>query len=338
MNHTRKPLASLSLDLDNQWSYMKTHGDPGWEAFPSYLDVVVPRALSLLAERGLTITWFIVGQDAAIDANRGALASIADTGHEIGSHSFRHEPWLHLYDEAELEWEIATAEEHIARATGQVPRGFRGPGFSLSAATLHVLVRRGYRYDASTFPTFIGPLARAYYFMTTALTAEEAGRRRTLFGSWRDGVRPVAPYRWRSSAGELIEVPVTTLPILRLPIHLSYILYLSAAAPRVAIAYFRAALDLCRLTRTEPSILLHPLDFLGREDATGLSFFPAMGMAAEQKLAVVRRALEALTDRFTVVTVGHHAETVADRAHAVVEFDGGALPRVIHTLARSGGA
>jgi hypothetical protein len=26
-----KPLASLSLDLDNLWSYMKTHGDPGWE-------------------------------------------------------------------------------------------------------------------------------------------------------------------------------------------------------------------------------------------------------------------------------------------------------------------
>ena len=39
------PIASLSLDLDNKWSYMKTHGDPGWEGFPSYLDTVVPRFL-----------------------------------------------------------------------------------------------------------------------------------------------------------------------------------------------------------------------------------------------------------------------------------------------------
>lgn len=39
-----KPLASLSFDLDNQWSYMKTHGDPGWDTFPSYLDLVVPRS------------------------------------------------------------------------------------------------------------------------------------------------------------------------------------------------------------------------------------------------------------------------------------------------------
>ena len=40
------PIASLSLDLDNKWSYLKTHGDPGWEGFPSYFDTVVPRFLS----------------------------------------------------------------------------------------------------------------------------------------------------------------------------------------------------------------------------------------------------------------------------------------------------
>ena len=27
--NNNKPLASLSLDLDNLWSYMKTHGDAG---------------------------------------------------------------------------------------------------------------------------------------------------------------------------------------------------------------------------------------------------------------------------------------------------------------------
>ena len=38
-----KPCASLSLDIDNLWSYMKTHGDRGWEDLPSYFDLVVPR-------------------------------------------------------------------------------------------------------------------------------------------------------------------------------------------------------------------------------------------------------------------------------------------------------
>ena len=56
-----KPIASLSLDLDNEWSYLKTHGDPGWETLPSYLDIVIPRVLDILARRKLRITFFVVG-------------------------------------------------------------------------------------------------------------------------------------------------------------------------------------------------------------------------------------------------------------------------------------
>ncbi len=82
-----KPIASISLDLDNQWSYMKTHGDAGWQKFPSYLDLAVPRILSFLKERDLTITFFIVGQDAALEKNHAAIRSIADAGHEIANHS-----------------------------------------------------------------------------------------------------------------------------------------------------------------------------------------------------------------------------------------------------------
>jgi len=62
---------------------MKTHGDAGWDSFPSYLDVVVPRVLAFLKERNLKITFFIVGQDAALEKNREAIASIAAAGHEI---------------------------------------------------------------------------------------------------------------------------------------------------------------------------------------------------------------------------------------------------------------
>jgi len=62
----QKPIASLSLDLDNLWSYMKTHGEAGWESFPTYLDKVVPAALDAMDRLGLSITFFIVGQDAAL--------------------------------------------------------------------------------------------------------------------------------------------------------------------------------------------------------------------------------------------------------------------------------
>jgi hypothetical protein len=303
--------ASLSLDLDNQWSYMKTHGDPGWQSFPSYLDVAVPRVLEFLAKRELTISFFIVGQDAALEQNRQALRAIAVAGHEIGNHSFHHEPWLHLYDEAALDSEIGQAELAIEAATGVRPRGFRGPGFSLSASTLEVLLRKGYEYDATVFPNLLNPLARAYFFATSNLSREEKQQRSALFGTWKDALRPIRPFQWRLQGGRLLEIPVTTLPWLRVPLHLSYLLYLAKFSRSAARTYFRLALGACRLAGTEPSILLHPLDFLGREDCPALGFFPGMDLARSRKLALVAELFDLLCARVEVVTMREHASLAA---------------------------
>jgi peptidoglycan/xylan/chitin deacetylase (PgdA/CDA1 family) len=319
-----KPIASLSLDLDNKWSYLKTHGDPAWQDLPSYLDLVVPRVLEFLAARDLSITVFIVGQDAALDANREVLAAIPAGGHEIGNHSFLHEPWLHLYSASRIESELTRAEEAIERATGRRTVGFRGPGFTLSPATVASLARRGYLYDASTLPTFLGPLARLYYFMTARLTVEERRQRAALFGGLADGLRPLRPYRWQTPAGSLLEIPVTTMPGLRVPIHVSYVLYLNAVAPALALPYFRAALALCRLRGVEPSLLLHPLDFLGYDDTRDLDFFPAMRLPSARKLELVGEAIDALTSGFTVVTMEQHASALTGRALPVHELHGAA--------------
>lgn len=302
-----KPLASLSLDLDNKWSYMKTHGDPGWDAHPSYLDVVVPRVLGLLQQRGLAITFFIVGQDAELKRNHAALKSIADAGHEIGNHSFHHEPWLHLYSDAQLQDEFDRAEAAIHAATGRRPIGFRGPGYSFSSAVHQQLARRGYRYDASTFPTFIGPLARAYYFMTARLSKAERDDRRRLFGDWREGFRSLKPHLLPGIDPPLLEIPVSTMPVFRTPIHLSYLLYLAGYSEMLAKVYFRFALGMCRLTGLAPSFLLHPLDFLGRDDEPDLGFFPAMDQPAAKKLELARWVLHTLAERFEVVPMDQHA-------------------------------
>src|SRR5688500_917998 len=101
-----KPMASLSLDLDNEWAYLKTRNDPAWQALPSYLDLVVPWVLELLARRAQRITFFIVGMDAAQERNRNLLMQLTAAGHEIGNHSLHHEPWLHLYSEERVEQEV----------------------------------------------------------------------------------------------------------------------------------------------------------------------------------------------------------------------------------------
>ena len=306
---TSKPLASLSLDLDNLWSYLKIHGDPGWETFPSYLDSVVPRLLDFLAERNLRITFFIVGQDAALEKNRMALEMIGAAGHEVGNHSFTHEPWFHLYDRVRTESEISLAEDHLIKVTGKRPVGFRGPGFSFSKTTLEVLENRGYLYDASTFPTYFGPLARLYYLCHSNLTGTSKKERSQLFGSVRDGFRPLTPYRWRSGEG-LLEIPVTTMPVLRAPIHLSYLLYLSLFSFTLALAYFRTALRLCCIFGLSPSLLLHPLDFLGADDHIGLDFFPAMGLQRRQKRRLLSEVIKIYCDEFHVMSLEDYAKKI----------------------------
>ena len=322
MNQTQptqngKPLANLSLDLDNEWAYLKTHGDPAWESYPSYLPTVVPRILHVLARRKLLITVFVVGQDAALEYNHEALAQIASAGHEIGNHSLRHDPWLHLFSEHDLEQELAEAERHIQAATGQKPIGFRGPGYSQSSTMLRVLARRGYAYDASSLPSFIGPIARAYYFATGQFNAEQRERLNRLFGSWKDGLRPLKPYRWRFDGTSLLEMPVTTFPGFRVPIHLSYVMFLAGFSTVLAQTYFNTALWTCRLFGVEPSILLHPLDFLGGEDVPRLQFFPSMKMSSQQKIAIVERCLDSMVHRFDVRSVGEHAAVVATRKNLI---------------------
>ena len=309
-----KPFASLSFDLDNQWTYMKTHGDSGWDTFPSYLDRVVPRALEFLKDQNLKITFFIVGQDAALEENCPAIQSIAAAGHEIGNHSFNHEPWLHSYTVQQIEHDIASAEEHIEKITGQRTIGFRGPGYSLSQTTLKVLKQRGYQYDASTLPTYLGPLARMYYFMSTKLSPEEKCQRALLFGRFRDGRRPIRPYCWKldDDAQEgLIEIPLTTMPILRIPFHTSYLLYIYLISPVLAELYFRIALKLCELTAIHPSLLLHPLDFLGCDDVKELAFFPAMNIPCKKKIQFVRKVIQIYTQQYTVVSLKEHAQQLA---------------------------
>ncbi len=293
--------AALSLDLDNQWSYMKTHGDAGWESFPTYLDVLVPQVLQLLRDLDITITFFVVGQDAALERNRDALSAIAACGHEIANHSFHHEPWMHRHTRAEIDDELARSEESIQAVTGRRPHGFRGPGFVRSQTLLEVLAARGYLYDASSLPTFIGPLARAYYLRSTRLQKQQLSDRYDLFGHFTDGFQPNHAYGISSPGHTIYEIPVTTMPLLRLPIHVSYVLYIATISPALALAYFRTALKLCALTRTPPSILLHPLDFLSARDCPELSFFPAMALDPGLKRDLVRRVLHILTGSYPVM-------------------------------------
>ena len=313
----KKPRAALSIDMDNQWSYMKTHGDLGWETYPSYFSVLIPYLLDLLDELGLSITFFLVGVDVQREENQPYIRMITERGHEVGNHSLTHEPWLHLYPKARILEELTETHDAIARVAGDEPRGFRGPGFSWSEDLLDVLLELGYTYDASTLPTFIGPLARMYYFWTASLEKEERDQRRKLFGTIADGFRPVRPYTWAMAGRrELLELPVTTIPVFRTPFHLSYLIYLSRYSPTLMERYLQVAVMMCKATGTQPSFLLHPLDVLGGDQVPELSFFPGMDVSAAAKRQIFVSAIKLLSRHFQMTNMSSYASVMRAAAES----------------------
>ena len=303
------PQASISLDLDNQWSYMKIHGDEGWESYPGYFDIFVPHVLDILDTLDLRITFFIVGKDAEIEENKEYLKMITRRGHEVGNHSFHHESWLQSYSYEKISTEIEQAEKAIEKACGQKPVGFRGPGFSWSTDLLRVLEARGYIFDASTLPNYIGPLARKYYFWKSDLSREEKRSRKELFGKFNEGFRRLKPYYWDLENGKkLMEIPVTTMPVFKIPFHLSYLLYISRFSTGLMKFYLAFTLFLCRITRTPPSFLLHPLDIIGGDKIPALSFFPGMDLKTDQKVEVFTYVLKTLKRHYDLKTMNLFAE------------------------------
>ncbi|MBS1921547.1 MAG: polysaccharide deacetylase family protein [Bacteroidetes bacterium] len=315
----KKLPASISLDLDDKWSYMKVHGDEGWEKFPSYLDIVLPLTLDVLDKLEIKITFFIVGQDAAIEKNHSLLRSIVERGHEVANHSFHHESWLKTYSKEKIEEEIRIAEEAIFAATGKRTNMFRGPGFSWSNDLLEVLQNRNYIFDASILPTYLSPLMRRYYFWKSKLSREQKKSRKELFGSFKEGFYPLKPFTWKlRSEKKLLEIPVTTIPVFKIPFHQSYLIYISNISNGLMKMYLRFSIFMCKLTKTSPSYLLHPLDLIGSHEAPELKFFPGMNVQSEKKIKIFEYALSRLKKSFELLPMGKFAEQLSGNQKEII--------------------
>jgi peptidoglycan/xylan/chitin deacetylase (PgdA/CDA1 family) len=297
----RRSIASLSIDLDNKWAYLRAAGRVDWDERPGYLPMVSQRIVQMLGELNLPLTVFTVGRDLVEDEDCEAILSFsALKAWEPANHSLNHLPWMHTMEPAEIADEIEITGERIGQVTHHRPLGFRGPGFSCPIEVLRVLARNHYVYDASVFPTSIAPLARAFFLLKTGLQGEQREKAKRLYGGFSSLRQPNRPFERRVGDAQLWEIPVTVMPLLRTPIHFSYFTFLASFSVAAAKAYFLTALWLCRATRTPPSLLLHPPDFLGQDDDSDMAYFPGMKMPRREKLSIVRWALKKYAEMFDV--------------------------------------
>lgn len=318
---TSKQIGAISIDLDNLWSYLRVRGDNTWETFPSYLHTFVPDFLDLLDSYRLKITFFVVGQDAAISENREIFREIASRGHELANHSFMHDPYLPFSSRSQLENDIVKAETAIYEATNIRPRGYRGPGYSWSCDLIHILQERGYLYDSTILPTFIGPAIRKYYQKYGASNPEARKKSASLFGGFRQGCLPLRPYLWKINENKsLLELPVSTIPLLRLPFHFSYLTYLSSYSSTLMKCYLNVAVSLCKARNVQPNFLIHPTDLLGGDRVPKLHFFPGMSLSTEEKRANFHEIISTLSRSFSLIPLLDFANQVIEGSRKLNHF------------------
>lgn len=208
-------MASVSVDIDGLHLYHRIHGLPEPQGGPSVYETGVQRFLELFARHGVRGTFFVVGEDTADPRARRVLEDAVRAGHELASHSFSHPYDLSLRSPEAIDQELARTEEAIAEIAGRRPSGFRAPGYNISPALLNALRRREYAYDSSAFP------CPAYYLAKAAVIGAYRLRGRpthSIAGDPRAMFAPRLPYRHSSSGEGLLELPMTVVPGLRLPV------------------------------------------------------------------------------------------------------------------------
>ncbi len=221
-------VAAMQIDLDGSWTYSAYLGESVDIRRDPLYEKALPVLLDLLSSRGIRATLFLVGRDLGVDWKVELLRQAVRKGHEIASHSMNHVLRFSKLSRGEKSDEIGMARRLCTELLGIEQIGFRAPGFDIDWETLSLLEAMGFVYDSSIIPTY------AYPFLLRADRIGYLLRRRRIPG-WDHGPKlgwfmaPEGPYRpcpgrlIRSCRGSgIVEVPVSTHPVLRLPFHLAF--------------------------------------------------------------------------------------------------------------------
>lgn len=156
-----------------------------WSTLECRVERNTDRLLAIFEESGVKATFFVLGWVA--ERYPALVQRIAAAGHEVASHGFAHRLVYDLTPEMFRD-DIRRSKGVLEEAAGVAVQGYRAPSYSITPRSLwalDILIEEGFSYDASIFPIHHD----------------------------RYGI-PVSarhPYRLQRGAGELIEVPGSTV-------------------------------------------------------------------------------------------------------------------------------
>jgi polysaccharide deacetylase family protein (PEP-CTERM system associated) len=190
----KTPAYVLSVDVEDWFHILDLDSVPSldtWSSLPSRVEYNFNRILDLLIDHDTTATMFFLGWVA--ERFPQLVRAARACGHEIASHSYSHRLVYSMTPDEFIE-DTRRARALLQDISGDPVRGYRAPGFSVTAKTpwfFQCLGEVGHTYDCSIFPA-----RRRHGGLVTAERAPHVA------------CRPIEAGR------PLIEIPASVAPVL----------------------------------------------------------------------------------------------------------------------------
>lgn len=285
-------LATVQIDLDGWWVLLQFLGHSVERDHDPLFESGLPRVLDLLDRYQIRATFFVNAIDLKDRRRRELVERVTMAGHELANHGLNHAYFSRL-PSGEKVRHIAESSQILCEFSGQLPRGFRAPGYDMDGEGLSLLQDRGYLYDSSAFPTSVSPLLSLFQRLL-------AGRSQTSYPWLAQLFAPCAPYRpvpgrlYRGGGTGIMEIPVTVLPMLRLPLNFSYGALLGAW-------YFRLGLRWALKAGAPVNFLFHLVDFADPILDPRFRRVPGVRLPLARRLALADGILRFLQQRTEIL-------------------------------------
>jgi polysaccharide deacetylase family protein (PEP-CTERM system associated) len=185
-------LNALTIDVEDYYmvsAFADVVSFEEWGSFESRLERSTFKVLDILDEQNVKATFFTLGWVA--EHHPGVVREIHARGHEVASHGYNHRLAYELSPE-EFREDTRRSKGLIEGITGEAVEGYRAASYSITKKSLwalDILIEEGFVYDSSIFPIYHDRYGLPGFSRFPQLVS-------------KDG------------AGELLEIPLTTVRIL----------------------------------------------------------------------------------------------------------------------------
>ncbi|RMG44012.1 MAG: hypothetical protein D6719_02515 [Candidatus Dadabacteria bacterium] len=284
-------MIGVSVDVDSIAAHLRGYGRAvNFNCNDPVYCTAIPRLLEVFDRQGIKATFFFIADEAKEFPD--IVKEIACRGHEIASHSMTHQLLLNLNDPETVRRELFLSKTLLEEISGTDILGFRAPSWSYSPELIDVLAKAGYLYDASLFPSALMALYRLQIVKRSQNRISSGGSFKILLSSLRLHFKKASITTIKTVHGNMTEIPVTTVPLLRFPVYhtFAYVMPLNVFKSLITVSSVRKVRQ----------YVLHASDFLSFKDDRldpDIKCHPGMSLPLKEKVGLIEDLLAFITER-----------------------------------------